>query len=294
MEIFRNFVLCLLVVMASSCQEESEPVPNTPAGPTLPPFDTSFEVNIDVSDLLPLGEDEGGIHTAVPLDQTEAPFGHYIYTPSTYQEDGPEFPLLIFLHGWSPNLGNEPLSNVLFGGPPSIIENGDWQPSYPMVVVSPQLKTSYWQPDLIHNFIEFLTENYRINTDRIYLTGLSLGGGGCWYYVGEKEDHYVAAIAPISARGEERIVENLSKTPIWAFHGAQDQTVLAYDNYGSVPLVEAINQLNPAVAARVTVYPNSAHDAWTITYNGIGVRHQQWHDVFDVDLYDWMLSYKKE
>jgi len=283
-----------VLLLLAGCQSEEDPAVQNPPGPVLPPVDTSFEVDIDDSDLVTLGVDEGGTHSAVPVDMTTGPYGYYVYQPSTYEEDGPEFPLLIFLHGWSPNLGSEPLDRVLLGGPPRLIEAGDWQPSYPMVVVSPQLTAAYWRPDLIHEFIEYLIETYQINVSRIYLTGLSLGGGGCWYYVGETDDHYATAIVPISASGAPHLIDNLSQVPSWAFHGAQDRTVEAYENFGSVPLVEAINNTNPLVPARVTVYPNSAHNAWTITYNGVGTRHEQWHDVFDVDLYDWMLSYKKE
>jgi len=253
-----------------------------------------FEIKIDDSDLVPLPEDVGGIHTAHALGSTSANFGHYVYTPSDYKSDGSAYPLLIFLHGWNSNLGNEPLENVLLAGPPKLIQAGQWNPSYPFIVVSPQLTALYWAPNQVHLFIEYLLNTYQINPNRIYLTGLSLGGGGCWYYVGEIEDHYATAIVPISASGAEYLIDNLRKVPIWAFHGARDTTVEAYENFGSFPLVEAINLTKPAIKARVTVYPNLGHNAWTTTYNGAGRNHLQRHDSFDVDIYDWMLAHKKE
>ncbi len=253
-----------------------------------------LEIRIDDSDLVLLPEDTGGSHTAFPLGTSSANFSHYVYTPSDYKGDGPEYPVIIFLHGWNSNLGNEPLKNVLLAGPPKLIQAGQWNPTHPFIVVTPQLTSPYWAPYEVHRFIEYLLNTYKINPNRIYLTGLSLGGGGCWYYVGEIEDHYATAIVPISASGAEYLINNLKEVPIWAFHGARDTTVEAYTSYGSFPLVEAINLTNPLVKARVTVYPNLGHDAWTTTYNGAGRDHLQLHDSFEVDIYDWMLSYKKE
>ena len=254
----------------------------------------SFEVNIDTSDLAYLPEDSGGSQQPFPLGTTTSPYGYYAYTPGGYTPDGAEYPLIVFLHGWNPNLGNEPLENVLISGPPQLIKTAQWHPSYPFIVVAPQLATSYWDPNTLHEFIEHLIDSFQVNTKRIYLTGLSLGGGGCWWYVGEIEEHYAAALVPISASGADHLIDNLKEVPIWAFHGAKDTTVPAYENFGSVPLVQAINQTNPVTEARVTVYPNAAHNAWTITYNGIGRKHDQLYDTYDVDIYDWMLTYKKE
>jgi len=290
------FSWSIVILFLTSCQSQDESVDvaqtNTPTPMALeePPF----EIDIDESDLLVLPEDIGGEQVPHPYGSTAAPYGYYAYTPAGYKADGADYPLIIFLHGWNPNLGNEPLENVLNSGPSRLIRTGKWNPRFPFIVVSPQLKGIYWAPNTIHSFVEHLIDTYPININRIYLTGLSLGGGGCWYYVGEVNDHYAAAIVPISASGAEYLIDNLRQIPIWAFHGARDRTVAAYENFGSVPLVNAINLTNPGTKARVTVYPNLAHNAWTTTYDGSGKFHNQLHDKYEVDLYDWMLSYKKE
>jgi len=253
-----------------------------------------FSVTIDDSDLSMLPEDTGGIHTPVEKSDTDGPFGYYVYKPTGYTDEGPKYPLLIFLHGWSPDLGNEPLKSVLGNGPPYLIEKNRWSPKFPFLVVTPQLKTNFWPSSKIHSLIEYLMEKYQVNRERIYLTGLSLGGGGCWYYAGEYEDNYIAAMVPISASGAPRLVDNLTKIPIWAFHGGLDSTVDAYKNFGSVPLVEAINLKNPQVRARLTVYASSGHNAWFMTYDGTGRNYSsQTYDTFDMDIYEWMLAYKK-
>ncbi len=297
---FQHCIVMILLVFLS-CQSDEEPSilnlesPNDPIlnDPAVEQ-EIPFTVTIDESDLSILPEDTGGSHKAVEKNSTAAPFGYYVYTPEGYEETNHDYPLLIFLHGWNPNLGNEPLENVLNSGPPRLIERNQWNPKFPFIVVSPQLTSNYWSTNKTHAFIEYLMDTYKVNKDRIYLTGLSLGGGGCWYYVGEQADNYVAAIVPISASGKESLVDNLRKVPVWAFHGGLDTTVKAYENFGSVPMVEAINATDPLVKARVTVYPAAAHNAWSMTYDGTGQKwSNQRHDRFEMDIYEWMLAYKK-
>jgi len=257
-------------------------------------------LTIDSTDLKNLPVDIGGTHTAYPLNSTDAVFGHFVYTPSGYTEDGPGYPLLVFLHGWDPSgyTGTDEAElNELLNGrtPPGIIQSRRWKPSFPFIVASPRLKShSYWKHQDIHDFIKYIIDNYKVNTKRIYLTGLSLGGGGAWYYVGERgEDNYVAAIVPISARGEERIVSNLTKIPTWAFHGDSDTTVLPYENFGSVQLVDAINANNPEIKAKVTVFKNTGHDAWSRVYLDQFTSNVKMTS-FNVSIYNWLLQYKKE
>ena len=87
----------------------------------------------------------------------------------------------------------------------------------------------------------------------------------------------------------------MRKIPIWAFHGAKDELVKAYDNFGSVPMVDAINKTNPQIKAKVTVYPLAGHNGWTRTYNGTGMfQGEKRFDQYDMNIYNWLLQYKKE
>lgn len=291
------FLLAIILpLLISSCDTSDTEVPPTeyPTTPLLP------TLTIDSTDLKDLPEDIGGTHTAYPLGSTDAVYGHFVYTPSGYTEDGPEFPLLVFLHGWDPTeytgTDEAELNELLIGTtPPGLIQGKNWNPSFPFVVASPRLKTPwYWNHEDIHGFIKYMIDEYQINTKRIYLTGLSLGGGGTWYYIGERgDDNYVAAIVPISARGEARIVTNLTKIPIWAFHGDSDTTVPPFENFGSVPLVEAINADNPEIKARITVFNDTGHDAWSRVYSDQFTTMTE-KTSFTVPIYDWFLQYKKE
>lgn len=291
---YSGFYIITLILLISSCTDDVEPTTQTIITTQTP------IINIDSTDLKDLPEDLGGTHTAYPLDSTDAVFGHFVYTPSGYTDNGAEYPLLVFLHGYDmteyTGTDVEELNEVLTGNtPPGLIHSGEWDPSFPFIVASPKLKSYwYWRHQDIHEFIKYLIDEYQVNTKRIYLTGLSLGGGGAWYYVGERgDDNYVAAIVPISGRGEERLVSNLTNMPIWAFHGDSDTSVLPYEDYGSVPLVEAINANNPEVRARVTVFNNTGHDAWSRVYQDQFTTIVEGAS-FNVSIYDWILQYKKE
>lgn len=297
----QSLLAILLCTVILSCSEADDSI-----GETIQPIENGdieieiLETAIDTSDLFYLPDDTGGVHEAFPLGSTEAPYGHYVYTPGGYTSDGPKYPLLLFMHGWGERgdsrKDSSALDNVLVFGPPRLIKQNNWNPTHPFIVVSPQLVTQFWRSSDVHKFLEFIINQYQINTDRIYLTGLSLGGGGCWFYVGEMgEESHAAAIVPISASGAEYIVDNLSRVPIWAFHGSDDQVVDPYNNFGSVPLVNAINQKNPEVKAKVTVFLQTGHNAWTRTYNNIYTYPRFYsYDQFNTSIYDWLLQYRKD
>lgn len=297
-----NFLILILIVLSCSNSDEPQLNLNHPQENNgLNEEDVILEPNIDTSDLSHLPLDTGGLHTAFPLGETNASFGHYIYTPSGYIDDGLEYPLILFLHGWGErgNSRNNPaeLDKILNYGPPYLIKTNQWNTSHPFIVASPQLTFEYWNPEQVHNFIEYLVDNYQINTSRIYITGLSLGGGGCWNYIeSKKNENYAAAIVPICSRGTISQAESFKNTPVWAFHGDSDQIVDPFTNGGSFPMVKAINGESPKVKAKVTIYKNIGHsDSWVITYNGIGNEFgiRSGTDKLNMSIYDWMLQYKK-
>ncbi len=116
-----------------------------------------------------LPTDTGGVHKAFPMGINEANYGYYVYTPSV---KGPSYPLLVFLHGagekGNSSEDNNILDLVLKNGPPKLIVQNKWKPTYPMIVVSPQCHESNWNGSKIHEFIQFIIENYDVNTKRIY------------------------------------------------------------------------------------------------------------------------------
>jgi len=252
---------------------------------------------LDFNILSNLPPDTGGIQVAKLHESTSSPYGHYIYTPSSYSDDGPEFPLLVFLHGAGQvgNSKNDPskLELVLLNGPPHMINIGAWDPTYPMIVASPQCHEGGWNSQLVHDFIQYLIDNYEINKRRIFITGLSMGGYGTFGYIGDfGEDSFAAACVPICGGGSTNKAENFYKVPTWAFHGDADSIVLPSK---SLDMINAINKFKPSPLARVTIYPGVGHDSWSITYDGTGMgTESNDYDKFSLSIYDWMFQFEKE
>ena len=102
---------------------------------------------------------------------------------------------------------------------------------------------------------------YAVDVDRIYLTGLSMGGYGTWRLATAYPERF-AAIVPICSGGDPEKVGRLKDMPIWVFHGAKD-TVVSPEQ--SEKMVDALKAVGGNV--RFTLYPDAAHDSWTQTYD---------------------------
>jgi sugar lactone lactonase YvrE/predicted esterase len=184
-------------------------------------------------------------------------FRYLLYLPPGYNTDATAtWPLMVFLHGSGERGTNVEL--VAVHGPPMLIEQGR---DFPCIVVSPQCASAYWDAAALEAFIEGLASRYRIDPDRIYVTGLSMGGYGTWALAERNPDLY-AAVVPICGGGNLSLAYRLRDLPVWAFHGALDTTV---------PLSESQNMIDAIRAAggnpRFTIYPTADHVAtWTAAY----------------------------
>jgi len=250
------------------------------------------------ADLEALPADTGGTHTPHKLNSDASPYAYYMYTPSGYTNDGPKYPLLIFLHG-SGEQGNSStnaamLDKVLVNGPPKLIKSKTWKPKYPMLVASLQCHDGWWDVTKTKKVTEFLMANYAVDTTRIYMTGLSMGGYGVWDQIAVVGvGAHITAAVPISGSGNlvPGRAQRASAIPIWSFHGVDDKTVLPdFD----IAMTKAINDLSPKIRAKLTIYPGTGHDAWSKTYDGTGKgTGAATYDQFDMDIYEWMFQYKK-
>ncbi|MCE7997103.1 MAG: hypothetical protein HEP71_34405 [Roseivirga sp.] len=278
----KYFSLLFLILLVSACGADEQS-----------PF-----VDTAKSDLISLARDTGGTHSAIPLQANGPDYAYYMYEPGDYANVGEDYPLLIYLHGIS-DFGDPVQQNDLFkvlrNGPPKLIEEGSWNPEYPMLVASPQLMiTDFdWQPNKVHSFIEHLESKYRVNPSRIYITGISIGGVGIFEYIRNLGSRAKpAAAVPIAGAGAENLVSTFGDVPIWAFHG-EDDRVIPFER-GSKQIVDAINAANPKVRALVTTYPGVGHDAWTRTYDETGMgQENRLNDPFNRSVFNWMFSKKK-
>ncbi|MBI1257819.1 MAG: prolyl oligopeptidase family serine peptidase [Chloroflexi bacterium] len=173
-------------------------------------------------------------------------------------------PLIVFLHGHGES-GSD-LEKVKVHGIPRIVEE---QPDFPFVTVSPQCPNGVtWV--LISDAVEALAEEAmsweNVDSTRVYLTGLSMGGYGTWHSGTNRPDLF-AALAPICGGGSfvnylPFRFERLKNMPVWAFHGDADT---------AVPLAEQKNLVNALkkqteTEVKFTVYKGVGHDSWTQTY----------------------------
>ena len=270
-----SLLACLLALLIYSCSDDNG--------------DNQENPDLDFTDLSNLPADTGGVHLAVAPDADASPYGYHIYLPSSYQSSPAIYPTLIFLHGLGEKGDN--LDLVLRNGPPKLIEKNDWDPTYPMVVASPQTPVGVWNMDDLKNFINFIKDNYKVNQDRLYLTGLSLGGGATFQYLQiNSKNGNIAAAVPIAGWGSTFQAPNLKDIPIWAFHGDNDKTISVNE---SIKMYDAINGLNPDLPMKLTVYPGVGHNSWAKTYDGTGmVTESNEYDPFSQSIYDWMFQYK--
>lgn len=197
----------------------------------------------------------------------------YLLSLPTDYDPAQTYPLILFLHG-SGERGDD-LEKVKPHGLPRRIEEGL---QLPAIVVSPQCpETSYWTL-LIHDLnalLDDLIARYPIDQNRVYLTGLSMGGGGAWFFAGAYPDRF-AAVAPVCGRIPPLLPERFKNLPIWAFHGDADD-VVPVEN--TIRAVESINAAGGS--AKMTIYPGVNHDSWTQTYA-------------NPELYDWVFRHKRK
>jgi len=184
---------------------------------------------------------------------------HYVlYVPRNY-EPGKPWPLIVFLHGIGER-GSDGLAQTEVGIGTAIRQHPE---RFPCLVVMPQCPENVkWSKAVqdIDTCIEETRENYNIDPDRIYLTGLSMGGYGAWQYGAENAQKF-AAIMPICGGGHLEDAEKLARVPIWAFHGAKDKTVPPKQ---SRRMVDAVKKAGGDV--RYTEYEDLEHNSWDRAY----------------------------
>jgi len=184
---------------------------------------------------------------------------YLLYLPENYDQNK-NYPLIVFLHGAGERGDN--LELVKKHGIPKIVET---EQNFQFIVVSPQCpKNSWWAmfSEELFELLKNIEDDYSIDKNRIYLTGLSMGGFGTWD-MAVKYPNKFAAIAPICGGLEDTDeVRKLVHIPIWVFHGAKDAVVPIK---ASEELVDVLKECGGNV--QFTIYPELEHDSWTETYN---------------------------
>ena len=225
---------------------------------------------------------EPGKQTALRLE-TEilqpVRLGYLLYLPQGYNQAGNQepWPLILFLHGMGER--GDDLELVKKHGIPKVAER---RPGFPFIAVSPQCPAdSVWTMQLpaLNALLDEVLARYNADPDRVYLTGLSMGGFGAWHLAAAYPERF-AAVVPICGGVDEHLgfpakLALLKDVPVWAFHGGRDDVV---PPERSRMAVDALNRYGGQ--ARLTIYPEAGHDSWSQTYD-------------NSELYDWLLAHRR-
>ena len=213
-------------------------------------------------------------HTFSATITTDVSCDYLLYLPEAYGTSNEEWPLLLYLHGGGES-GSD-VNEVASNGPAKMAAEGE---HFPFIMLSPLCPKGGWWPSpaqagVLKALLDEIVEKYRVDEDRIYVTGLSMGGFGAWSLADAFPDRF-AAIAPVCGGGEPITVEWIKHIPVWVFHGAKDT---------AVPL-ERAQEMVTALEARganvkFTVYPDTGHDSWDPAYANPA-------------LYEWLLVQKR-
>lgn len=216
-------------------------------------------------------------HTADRIEvEVTSPQGldYLIHLPIGYEPDGDAVPLILFLHGAGER--GDDVADVARHGPPRMVEEGH---HFGAVVVSPQCPADQWWPmktELLLAVLDKVTQRYNIDEDRVYLTGLSMGGYGT-FALAAREPERFAACVPVCGGGTYFEARQLVAMPMWVFHGEDDQVVPVSESTRMVDIMNGTRGEN----ARLTVYPGVGHDSWTRAY----AEKQMW---------DWLFQQRRK
>jgi predicted peptidase len=199
-----------------------------------------------------------------------------VYLPEGYEASDKDWPLVLYLHGVRERGSN--LNKVKRHGPPMLIEKKDRK--FPFILLVPQCpKNDLWyeasQLERLKDLLDKIEKNYRIDLDRVYITGNSMGGGGTWRMIEDYPERFAAAI-PICSIGNPKKAPVLKDLPIWTFHGKHDPYIPYIVTERMVKALKAAG--NKQVI--FTLYEEKGHIVWTDAYN-------------KPELFTWLLKHKR-
>ena len=178
------------------------------------------------------------------------------------------YPLVLWLHGGG-SRGNDLKLLLAHGNEHGIgfLARADNQVRYPSYILAPQCPTNrFWgdsqsnhpttEMKLVLEILEKVRREYAVDSRRVYVMGMSLGGYGTWDIITRNPATFAAAV-PICGGGEVSNASLIAKTPIWAFHGDEDEMVNVSE---SRRMVEAIKKAGGQ--PRYTEYKGVGHNSW--------------------------------
>ena len=219
-----------------------------------------------------------GFSTFSPAQEIKSEFNKEVkiqkklsYILDIPQNSKTKLPLIVFLHGSGERGDN---LEIVKAHSPFTYRNLMQEP---VAILAPQCpENTWWDTDAVYFLIKEISEKYKIDKDRIYLTGLSMGGWGTLKLAGEHPEMF-AAVAAVCAPTDRVMVANIHQYKnlnIKLFHGGMDDVVLPENAFN---FYQKLHPVNPK--AELTIFPNDNHNSWDSTYA-------------DLKLWSWMFSQK--
>ena len=226
-----------------------------------------------------------------------------LYIPEDYEE-GDKYPLVIFLHG-AGRRGSDNIKQINEMAGAKLFVKQEVQLQNPSFVLAPQCPVgASWlgsslsgenrpvsfddvNPSTPHlllmDLLNYLPDQYGIDSSRIYLTGQSMGGAGTWYAALSHPEKF-AAIAPVCGWSFPSAVSVIADLPVWAFHGALDQTIPVEASRDMVNALETVGNTE----VKYTEYPNVGHESWYKAYK------DDIDNNGEVDLAEWIFLQERQ
>jgi predicted peptidase len=218
--------------------------------------------------------------------------GFYSALPVNYSKTIKSYPLIISIHGGG-QYGNGALDLPLLlnDGIPQLLDEKIFPSNftikgvnYSFIVIAPQLK-QFPVAQEIKDVIDYARKNYRVDSSRIYLFGLS-NGGSASCLVAATYANEIAAIVPVSGEFNDDTVCNSlakNKVAVWDFHNNNDPVI---DVSSATNFISSINGFSPVIVPKLTIFQSNVHDAWT---KAINPKYKE----NNMNIYEWMLQYSK-
>lgn len=257
---------------------------------------------------------DDGVVSLVPPSTTS--MGYLVRLPgSAARGDRGPFPVLVYLHGTGEvGDGSTPaLRRLESVGLPALAAGHLLPPTARrFVVLAPQTSAGRWDPTALRAWLHVVLTRYPVDRTRVYLTGISRGGGGVVEYLDKYGgEHEVAAALVVSqdwtpGDGSGGLAgtaisplalprcAGLASTPLWAVVGDLDTTVPHQLSTNLVGYLDRHCRLPER--DRVTVLLSTFHNAWDKVYDLRGMAPGSWdpaHDAFDEDPYSWLLAHHR-
>jgi len=194
-------------------------------------------------------------------DGSALPFRYFV--PPAY-DAAQAYPLILFLHG-AGERGSDNEAQLDNGANGAMKLLGDEQLALqPVFLVAPQCPTNGWWSGATLasaiGLVDQLAAEFHIDPDRVYVTGLSMGGMGTWSAVTAQPGRFAAAV-PMSGNGATGAAASVAGLPFWFFHAVNDPTVGVS---GSDDLVAALR--DAGANAIYTRYATGGHAIWRNAY----------------------------